>query len=346
MAYRETQIGDIKQPQVYNDYLREKSIYDSLIYKSGIVVVNPKITANLIGGSKKFSTPFWKDLILAGDATTQIPQQEVDVNTNFITSGEFDVRRQVRVQKWGANALASILSGENVMDALASYIDTYWGKAMQQLLFVTEQGILADNITNDAHDMVNDITTNDGDDAKINYDVIVDTIFKMGAKFQEITAMAIHSVPYARLTKLNIIDTQTISSQNLGFGTFFGKSIILDDYETYKLETVTIAGVSTPNTPVYWTTFFKTGAFGYGESYAGFMAVESERNPNRGGGQDFIHTRKCFALHPYGFSWTESSITSDDGDFPTDADLANEANWDRTASSVKLTGFVVLKTLG
>ena len=117
-----------------------------------------------------------------------------------------------------------------------------------------------------------------------------------------------------------------------------GKTVILDDDQTSTLEEV--GGV--PNTPVYWTTLYKRGAFGYGESAARYIMTEIDRDADKGGGIDFLHSRRVFALHPAGFDWKELVIAKK---FPSNTELANADNWD-SFSSVKNVGFVVLKTLG
>jgi hypothetical protein len=334
----ETKIANVVVPEVYNDYAMERSIYHSSLYKSGIIVKDPQIDMSLAGGASQFVTPFWKDLINP-NKLDEVPDEDNDVDTDNIEASEFTVRRQMRVKKWGANDMSAILAGTDPINAIQSMVENFWYKAMQNVLFATVRGVIAENATGNAGDMVKNLTANVGDDAKISSQSIIDAIFLMGDKFQEITAISMHSVPYSRLVQLNLIDFAPDSEQNVGFGTYLGKSVILDDDQTSTLETV--GGVQ--NTPVYWTTLYKRGAFGYGESAAGYEMTEIDRNPDKGGGIDFLHSRRVFALHPAGFNWLETSVAKK---FPNNTELATAANWDRAYSSVKNVGFVVLKTLG
>jgi hypothetical protein len=333
----ETKIANIVVPEVYNDYAIERSIYHSSLYKSGIIVRDPQIDAALDGGAKQFVTPFWKDLINA-EKMDEVPDEDIDVETDNIEASEFTVRRLMRVKKWGANDLSAVLAGEDPINAIQNMTENFWYKAMQNVLFASVRGVIADN-ANDSDDMVKDLTGQTGDDAKISSNSIIGAIFLMGDRFQEITALSMHSVPYARLVQANLIDFEPDSEQNVGFGTYLGKTVILDDDQTYTLET--IGGVE--NTPVYWTTLYKRGAFGYGESAARYVMTEIDRNADKGGGIDYLHSRRVFAMHPAGFDWQEASVAKQ---FPTNAELATSANWDRAYSSVKNVGFVVLKTLG
>lgn len=333
----ETKIINVVVPEVYNDYAVERSIYHSALYKSGIIVRSNEIDTQLAGGARQFTTPFWKDLIDPSNLD-EVPDEDQDVATDNIEASEFNVRRQMRVKKWGANDMSAVLAGEDPMDAILNMVENFWYKAFQNILFATVRGVIADN-ANDGDDMILDLTAQAGDAAKISSQAIIQAIFLMGDKFQEITALSMHSVPYQRLVQNNLIDFTPDSEQNVGFGTYLGKSVILDDDQTSTLET--IGGVD--NTPVYWTILYKRGAFGYGESASGYLMTEIDRNPDKGGGIDFLHTRRVFAMHPAGFDWVEGSIAKK---FPNNTELATAAHWNRVYSSVKNVGFVVLKTLG
>lgn len=335
----ETKITNVVVPEVYNDYAMERSIYHSALYKSGIVVASPDINRQLAGGARQFTTPFWKDLIDA-NKLDEVPDEEANVGIDSIEASEFNVRRQMRVKKWGANDMSAVLAGEDPMDAILTMVENFWNKAFQNILFATVRGIVADNVSNDDADMVLDLTGGETDAAtKISSKAIIQAIFLMGDKFQEITAISMHSVPYQELVQNNLIDFTPDSEQNVGFGTYLGKSVILDDDQTYTLETVG----AKENTPVYWTILYKRGAFGYGESASGYLMTEVDRNPDKGGGIDFLHSRRVFALHPAGFDWVEGSIAKE---FPNNTELATGTHWNRAYSSVKNVGFVVLKTLG
>ena len=334
----ETKITDIIVPEVYNDYAMERSIFHSALYKSGIVVRDASIDASLNGGAKQFTTPFWKDLIHPANMD-EVPDEEVDVATDNIEASEFNVRRQFRVKKWGANDMSAVLAGEDPIDAIQGMTENFWYKAMQNTLFATVRGVVASNATNNDSDMILDLTAKTGNDAKISSESIINAIFLMGDKFQEISAISMHSVPYSRLVQNNLIDFTPDSEQNVGFGTYLGKTVILDDDQTSTLETVG----EVDNTPVYWTTLYKRGAFGYGESALRYSMTEIDRNPDKGGGIDFLHSRRVFALHPAGFHWIEGSVAKE---FPTNTELAVGTHWSRAYSSVKNVGFVVLKTLG
>ena len=333
----ETKITNVVVPEVYSDYAMERSIYHSALYKSGIVVRDNTIDTNLNGGAKQFTTPFWKDLIHPNNMD-EVPDEEQNVGTDNIEASEFNVRRQFRVKKWGANDMSAVLAGEDPIGAITGMVENFWYKALQNTLFASVRGVIADNAISNAGDMILDLTGKTGLDAHISSEAIINAIFLMGDKFQEISAISMHSVPYSRLVQNNLIDFTPDSEQNVGFGTYLGKTVILDDDQTSTIETIGEA-----DTPVYWTTLYKRGAFGYGESASNYLMTEVDRNPDKGGGIDFLHSRRVFALHPAGFHWVEGTLSKE---FPTNTELAVADHWTRAYSSVKNAGFVVLKTLG
>lgn len=334
----ETKIANVIVPEVFNDYFIENGIRKTNIWRSGIVTLNPKMYENLLGGASTFTTPFWKDFVNDTDEA-EIPSETTDVKVDGINAGEFVVRRQFRVKAWGANALSAILSGDDPMGALMTKVESYWNNQFQGYLFATLRGIIASNITNNAGDMVIDLTAKTGTESLISYDSIISALFTQGDRFNEFTAIAMHSVPYQRLIKLNLIDTKPDNEQNIGWGTYFGKTIILDDYNT---------SVTEGDKVVYYSTLFKSGAFGYAEVSNNHEMTEIERDPKKGFGIDILHNRRCFALHPQGFDWKETSVTGGDVNhhMPNNTDLANGANWARSAGDVKMTGLAVIKTLG
>ena len=138
-----------------------------------------------------------------------------------------------------------------------------------------------------------------------------------------------HSVPYTTLQKLNLITFEPDNTQNIGWGTYLGKTVIVDDS--------LVVG------SVYWTILFRNLAFMSGFSAEGYVQAESDRTPSASGGATTIYTRRVLAMHPAGFAWVEGSLTNT---FPAYADLRGAQHWNRVAASVKNVGFAVLKTTG
>jgi hypothetical protein len=201
----------------------------------------------------------------------------------------------------------------------------FWDRQYQKALFASVQGVIADNVANDSGDMVKDIT---GETNKaISSDAVIDTLTKMGDSIDNITAIAMHSVPYATLQKDNIITFEPTNVQDIGWGTYLGKTVIVDD--------------SLKVSSTYWNVLFKARAFMSGFSAMGYVQAETDRSPEISGGATTLYTRRVLAMHPAGFAWIEGSLSKT---FPSYTDLKAAAHWNRVASSVKNTGFLILKT--
>ena len=333
----ETKITNVVVPEVYNDYAIERSIYPSNLYKSGLMVLDPKLNENLQGGAKQFISPFWQDII---DQTTldEVPSETVAITAVNITAEDMAMRRQFRIKMWGANAMSGVLAGSDPMTAISSMVENFWFSAYQANMFSVCQGVIANNVDADGSDMVNDVTAEAAAvDTLINSDNVIDTMFLLGDQYSKVTAISMHSVPYSRLVKNNLIDFIPENVQDVGFGTYLGKTVIIDDVRTSATETVGGAP-----TTVYWNMLYKNGALGFGESFNGYEPTEVDRDATKGGGIEYLHTRRVFAIHPMGFDWLEDTIS---GEFPTNVENATDSNWDRKYA-LKNVGFVLLKTLG
>jgi hypothetical protein len=323
MAY--TVLTNAVVPEVYTDYQMEGSIYKNALARSGIITRNPIIETALNGGASVFNVPFWKMNTVIGTAAAAVNQGGT-LTPNNIDAAKQVARRLFWEQSFGTNDLVSVNAGADVMEAIKMGLDGFWDKNLNAMVFSTIQGVIADNVANDSGDMVNDITS--ATDTAISSDAVIDTAQKLGDFQDKVVAIAMHSKPYSTLIKYNLIDTRPDSEQNMGFGTYLGKTVIVDD-----------TLIDSSNN--YWTVLFQQGAFAYGESFNGYVPNEEDRNPLASGGQSYIVTRKVNAIHPLGFAWTS---TTEAGTYPSIANLAVQANWNRVVSSVKNVGFVVLKS--
>jgi hypothetical protein len=310
----------------------ENSIYKSAIWRSGIVATNPQMKTLLDGGATSFNLPFWQSNDVIGADATPVDQDQ-SITPDAISADKMIVRRQFREKAFGQNDLAAVLAGSSPNDAIIALIEQFWNRNYQKVLFKSVQGVIADNIANDSGDMVKDITATG--DPTISSDAVIDTIGLFGDEDMDIAAIAMHSVPYNNLRKDNLIDFTPDNVQNIGWGTYLGKAVIVDD---------TLAVSS-----VYWNILFKNSAFAFAETLDSglYEPTEIDRAPAISGGQSLFYTRRVFLMHPSGFKWTDAAAMSTDS--PTDAELAAKTgatNWDRVAASIKNCGFAVLKTSG
>ena len=264
---------------------------------------------------------------IATDETT-------DVATPLnVTASKMRARRQYRTQGWSDADLVAELAGSDPMVRIASRAGAYWRRQFQLSLISTLKGIFADNVANDSGDMVNDITGETGADAMISAEAILDTAQTMGDASDALSLIIMHSVVYNNLAKQNLIDFVPGSDGKSRFATYLGYRVVKDDGVQKDTSGADIH---------YWSYLLGQGVVGFGESPPN-VPVETFRYPDQGNGAgvEALWTRRQYLLHPYGFDWTDSSVASD---FPTNAELATTANWNRVFAERKQIAISALKS--
>lgn len=330
-----TKVTDRVIPEVYNDYINEMFIEKSAWWRSGVVQNSPGLSSSLDRGGETGHFPFNKPY---NTAMQVLADESASTTVNKIDSDDQIYVRQFLVDSVGVTNVAEIQSGNDPLDTLAGTIGSNVLREYQSRLASSVIGITADNAANDSGDLVNDIAIEDGDSAAasnlISVNAAIDAFMKRGDRFDEYSAVAMHSAVYATALKNNDIDFQ-LESDLTPFGRYLGIPVIVDD------QMPTVAGGTSGNK--YYTVFFKSGSVQFGETSAFYQPLEVERNESLAGGTDIIHYRRDFAIHPVGFAWqndTKASVYA-----PTTAELAMAANWDRVFD-VKNTGFTVLISNG
>jgi hypothetical protein len=179
--------------------------------------------------------------------------------------------------------------------------------------------VFADNEGNDSGDLVNDIAIEDGNNAAdsnlISADAVIDSWSLLGDSLMEITGMAMHSTVYARLQKQGLITFEPEFEQDVGFGVYLDKTVIVND---------SLPKVAGGTSGYKYTTYlFGRGAVALGEGEA---PVPTETDRDTLAGDDVLINRRHFLLHPRGIKFTDSSVA---GSSPDNTELANAVNWDR-----------------
>jgi len=339
----QTQISDVVVPAVFAPYVQLLSTNLSLLVRTGVISNSPALSSALNGGGRFIDMPHWNDLAdtlanVSTDSGSDLirPGVQADANdatpTNIIAGRTVAIRNN-RNQSWSSMDLASQLAGPDAMDAIASRVASYWVRQDQLQLNSVIKGLVAGNAT-----LLNDVAAADGVNAAdanlFSADALLDTFQLMGDHKQNITAIAVHSAVHTRMQKLNLIDFVADSGANVGFGTYMGKSLLVDD----SLATATDTDALAASRVRYYTVAFGAGAFQYG---AGSPRVASEVSrqalAGNGGGQEVLTSRREYVLHPAGFT-VASNVSA--GQSPTNAELeastAYTMNYDRKLVPVSI----------
>jgi hypothetical protein len=313
-------LSDIIDVVVFNDLPSVNSPEKTVFYQSGIVTRNGLLDSLASGPGKVAELPFWKDL----DAT-QAPNLSTDnpadvATPNKIVQGEQIGRKAFLNQGWSASDLASELAmGPRAMDRIRERVDTYWMRQWQRRLIASCNGVLADNVANDASDMVFDVAVDSATATSVftraNF---TSAAFTLGDAVDGLQAIAVHSVIYKRMIDNDDIDFIPDSQGNMTIPTYLGKRVIVDDGLPVN--------PNGANDAKYTSILFGAGAFGYGDGAPLVpVAVEREEAQGEGAGIETLWTRKTWLLHPFGFQAAGVPAANS----YTLAELALDETWDR-----------------
>lgn len=328
-----TQLTDAIVPEVFTTYMLEETTVQADIFNSGAIVQDARMGELMGGGGRLFNHPFWNDL---DDTESGIGSDDpgTSATPGKIGAAKMQFVRQFRTRGWSSAKLVAELAGDDPQARIASRVGAYWARQFNTFVVKTLTGVLADNIANDAGDMVYDVS---GEalpaDYMISADAVLETKQTMGDESMKLSLIIMHSRIYTNLQKQNLIDMIPNARGEVVIPTYLGYQVLVTDTVP-----VTASGADY----IYTTYLLGPGVLGWAEVPPA-TPVETQHYPAKGNGAgvDELWTRRQYALHPYGFNWTDSSCA---GEFPTNAEMATAANWDRKYSERKQVAIAALLT--
>lgn len=331
------QLADIIEPTVFDNYVAVNSVKKSALFRSGIIMPDPRVQELAQSKGKTFHAPFWNDLDDT-EANVGSDNPAVTSTPSKVTSGDESMVKHHRNKSWSSADLVGSVAGADPMVHIANRVSDYWTRQWQALLLATLGGVFADNIANDGGDMVYDVG-NDSASAVtaaelISGDAVISAQATMGDRQTELAAIAVHSVVFARMRKNNLIDYIPESEGRTMIPTFLGMEVLVDD---------SMPAVAGTNRIKYTSYLFGRGSVAWGEGAARTpVAIEREEAQGNGEGVETLFHRKRFIMHPKGVSFAAGSVA---GFSPTNTELALAANWNRVVDR-KLIRIAALVTNG
>lgn len=298
-----TKIADVIVPEVFNPYVIERTAELSALVKCGIIVKDKELDALALAGGRLINMPYWKDL----NGDDEVLDDNGALTPGKITAGQDVAALLMRGKAWSVNDLATALSGDDPMKAIGDLVAEYWARQRQKTLLAVLKGVFASSTMSGN---VHDISSLEGDLAKINGTSFIDAKTKLGDASDKLTAVAMHSTVFAELEKQNLIQYIPNSQGVVDFPSYLGRKVIVDDG-------------CPKDGDVYTTYLFGQGAIGQGN---GAAPVPTETDRDSLAGEDILINRQHFILHPRGVKFTDTSV---DKKSPSNAELANQVNWDR-----------------
>ncbi len=343
-----TRVADVVVPEVFTPYTRVLSEQKSRLIQSGVLTRNPGIDTFLQGGGITFTIPAMKDLDDDAErisTDTSVPFADADASLpagvarppNPLKIGTLTETgiRMVRNNSWSSTDLAAILAGIDPMNAIADRVATYWTRRLQAAFIATWKGVIADNTANDSGDYTVDISgaSYSAGVTDFSAEAFIDAVTTMGDSMEDLRAIFVHSVVYARMMKNNLIDFIPDSEGRVNVSSFLGREVIIDD--------------NMPRTgSVYEAWLFGAGATQFGDvDPPNATATERKEGGGNGGGQDVLYSRKMWCIHPTGHSWVGTAGNGGPANTGSAAsDLDEAASWNRVYPERKQIKFARLIT--
>ena len=326
-----TTLQDVIVPELFNPYVINRTMELSALLQCGIMVNNDEFNQLASQAAPTVNMPFFEDL--TGESEQII--EGTDLTDNKITSNK-DVAVIIRRAKmWSATDLSAALAGTDPMGAIGTLVAQFWARDMQKELIAVLNGIFGtipagSEGTPPAETRLDsnmlDISGKSGAAANWSGNAFIDAEQKLGDAKAQLTGICMHSATEAYLKKQNLIDTVQ-PSNDVSFGTYQGKRVIVDDG-------CPVAG------GVYTTYLFGNGAIALGNGNpAGFVPTETDRAKRKSSGVDYLINRRTSILHPRGIAFTSASVAKTEG--PSRAELADPKNWNPVyeAKQIRIVAF-------
>lgn len=333
---------------------QEQSLYKSVLWNSGAITNDSDLGATVAANDgRTFDKNFYHDLPEPDDTATNGPTYPDDstdpVPTHTLTKSEYKVVKNGPVASWD---LMSIMKRFDFMEdpiaVVSGLLNEYWGKYYDKLAVAQITGVINDSVANHGSDLLlalGDPTAAPDPSNTIQNDSIILAEDTAGDA-ADFNTLVMHSKVYNNLRIQNLIDFIPSSNGEVTFRVYQGKVIIVSDQVPMD-----ISGAN----PVYTTYLLGNDVMRFGEGLGDdIIGFEQHREPTlgKGAGLDQIISRTQFALHPMGYSWTDTTVTgsrSAGANAPIYANMADhrlEANWNRAASHRKHIKFAAITSNG
>ena len=316
-----TRLSDVPiVPEIATAAIILRSLNSNAFVNSGVMIRDPEADAFLTNnlGGKTFAPRYLGPL--ADDEPNISSDDPSEKSTpKKITGGKNKAVRQSLNQSWSSMDLTNTYLGLDITTAITNQIGDYWNTQENKRLLASLKGIIAADLATGSPVMTVDVTGKTGADALFNAEAFIDAQTTMGDMASSLTAVAVHSTVYATMKKLNLIDFIPASEGRVEIPTYQGLTVIQDDAMTY----VPAVTGDSPSPAKYYTYLFGRGAvaLGVGTPKTTF-AIHRDEAAGNGGGEEIVHSRLEWIIHPQGFSFGLEET-------PTLAQLETASNWTR-----------------
>lgn len=308
-----TKLSDLIIPDVWLPYATTETVQRTRFIQSGIMSdLSPLLSAGM-GGGQTINLPFLEDL----DGDDEVVDDRYDLTIGKVESGQDVGVTLFRAKVFGASDLSAEMSGADPLRRIAERFGDYWGRRIQRFALETVKGVMGvDKTGKSMEPNTLDISGLSGAAAYFDGEAFIDACGRLGDHEEFLRGIAVHSDTYRAMKKADLIDFIR-DSQGQEIPVYMGKQVTMDD--------------SLPKLSggIYHSYIFGPGALGFAQADpSDSPAVEPGREPLKGGGQEYVVHRRRFICHVRGVKW-EPAVNVPAKNTPSNAELANKANWAR-----------------
>ncbi len=308
-----TKIADVIQPELFTQYVIDKTTEKSELMNAGVIVHDPRLDELVTGGGTIITMPMWNDL----DGESQVLSDGADITADKITAKKELATMLIRGKAWASHELAGALAGDDPMKAIVELVSDWWVRDEKKQIISILKGVFASTAMSDH---VLDITSLTGDSAVISGNAVLDAKQLLGDASGQLSMIYMHSAVFTLLQKQNLISYIPTARGEISIPTYLGYRVIMDDsipaesgkYTTYLLSAGAISrGIGTP---------------------VSLTPTETDRDSLAS--TDYLINRQAKVLHPRGISWVGASKIA--GSTPSNTELATGTNWERVLDGKKI----------
>lgn len=316
-----TKLSDVIVPEIFNQYVIDRTTENVDIVTGGAVVNNPELDALVSGGGATITMRSWQDL--TGDS--EVVSESTPLTPGNITSKSEVAAVLIRGRAWGAHELAGALAGDDPMRAIGNLVSDWWMRDEKKIILAILKGVFE---STDMSEHTLDISGGTGEAAKISGGAVLDAKQLLGDNSDLLTMLYMHSAVFTELQKQNMIQFIPAAESKISIPTYLGYKVLVDDS----------APVDTSSPKKFTTYLLARGAFSRGSGVpSALTSTETDRDSL--GSIDYLINRRAFVLHPNGMSWKGAgNITKET---PENSDLETGTNWS-SAREIKKIGLVRL----
>ena len=326
------QLTDAIVPEVFTAYMLQETMEKAGVFTSGLLKPDAQMQSLMSGGGRLFQHPFWNDLD-SNDSTVVDDDPSHVITPAKIAATKMQFIRQFRARAWSTADLVAELAGDDPMRRIASRVGAYWAREFNKLTIATLNGVINDNVAANSGDMVYVAGVGTGGSTTptegISAEAVLETKQTMGDAAEALQIIVMHSRIYTNLQQQQLIVFVEPAESKIKIPTYLGYRVVVSD-------TCPVSGGA------YTSYLCAPGVLGWCEKPPA-KPVETKREPLQGygSGVEILVTRRQFAIHPYGYNFSDGSTA---GEFPTTAELELAANWERKVPERKMVGISVLIT--